>query len=213
MSNTVDIKFNNVKIGRYPVSCLKKINEINFKKTYMKVLSSKVMDMVSITFSNMLRNVSVKSGGIENTLIDSLKKAISIEEQIYTDGGIAVLSFDVLDAMLKIRGRNVGWWRVLESKNDTIINQRHMFISTRKNRQTPSVSNKFGEGFLVSRERYRGNNFKPHSYSIKDKRYVTKFIKELTKNTIDNEQFMDAVMRMTVISVINGNNSSGDKDE
>lgn len=215
MSNTVDISINGIKIGRFPVSVIKKINEENFKKTFMNVLQKKIMDIVAVSFSNMIRDVRVKTGGIETQLIEALKEAISIKEQIYTQDGIGILSFDILDRMLKMNNRNVGWWRVLESKEDFIVNQNYMFISTSKNKKksAPSLHNKFGEGYLISRSQYIGNNFRPHKYSIKDKRYVTKFVRELTKNTIDNEAFMDSVIRVTVITILYGIDKSGDSEQ
>jgi hypothetical protein len=213
MSNTVDISINGIKIGRFPISVIKKINEENFKKTFMNVLQKKIMDIVAVSFSNMIRDVKVKTGGIETQLIEALKEAISIKEQIYAQDGIGILSFDILDRMLKINNKNIGWWRVLESKEDFIVNQNYMFISTSKNKGTPSLHNKFGEGYLISRSKYIGNNFRPHKYSIKDKRYVTKFVRELTKNTIDNEAFMDSVIRVTVITILYGIDKSGDSEQ
>ena len=213
MSKTADISINGIKIGRFPVSSIKKINECNFKKTFMEVLQKKLMDIVAISFSDMLRGVRVKTGGVESMLIDALKEAISIREQIYTQDKIGILSFDVLDRILKINNRNVGWWRVLESKDDFIVNHNYMFISTRKNREAPSKRNKFGEGFLISRDKYIGNNFKPHRYSVKDKRYITKFVRELTRNTIDNEAFMDSVMRATIITILYSIDKSGENSD
>lgn len=208
MSDIATVRINGINIGRFPLHCVKRITEANFKLVYMNVLSSKIQDIVSVVFSDMIKRVSVKTGGIETMLIDALKESISIGRQLYTPNGIGILSFDVLDSMLKIDGRNVGWWRVLESREDIIRNNNYMFISTKNKkpdkRTSPSKKNKFGEGFLISRSRFRGINFKPHTYSIKDKRYVTGFIRDLTKNTIDNEAFMDSVMRTTIITILCG---------
>jgi hypothetical protein len=85
----------------------------------------------------------------------------------------------------------VGWWRVLESKKDEIVNNEYMFIPRRG-------IGKFKEGVLVSRDKISSSVFKPHKYSIKDKRYVTRFVNNLAKETIDNDIFMDNVMLATV---------------
>ena len=213
MSNTATVKINGVNIGKYPYHCIKRITEDNFRRVYMDVLSAKVRDFVSVIFSDMIKRVAVKTGGIENMLVDALKESISLGEQIYTPNGIGILSFDILDSMLKMEGKNVGWWRVLESKNDIIRNNNYMFISTRNKSISPNKNNKFGEGFLISRSKFKGNDFKPHTYSIRDKRYVTGFVRDLTKNTIENDAFMDSVMRTTIITILCGGFSSKEDGE
>ena len=213
MSNIATVKINGVNIGKYPYHCIKRITKENFKQVYMNVLSTKIRDFVSVVFSDMIKRVAVKTGGIETMLIDALKESISIGEQLYTPNGIGILSFDVLDSMLKMEGRNVGWWRVLESRSDIIRNDNYMFISTRNKQISPNKKNKFGEGFLISRNKFKGNNFKPHTYSIRDKRYITGFVRDLTKNTIDNEAFMDSVMRTTIITILCGGFNAKDGGE
>ena len=62
---------------------------------------------------------------------------------------------------------------------------------------------KFKEGFLINKNKLSSiNSFKPHRYSIRDKRYVTRFINNLAKETVDNEIFMDNVMLTAVTKML-----------
>lgn len=201
MSKFAKISFNGKFLINFPVEKLHLINSNIFKHYYNNVLSSAIQDKVAVCFSEMLRVASrkTKPNGEDKQLIEALKDAIQFKEQLYIDGKIGILSIDVLDKLLMIKeGRRagVGWWRVLESKQDNIVNNNYMFIPKRGR-------GKFKEGFLVEREKISTiGAFKPHSYSVKDKRYVTKFINNLTKETIDNENFMDRIMLLAVSKML-----------
>lgn len=210
MSMFAKISFNGRFLCNFPVEKLGLINEQRIKKYYVDTLTEMLQDAVASCFSELLVKASrgTKPGGEEIQLIEALKKSISIGEQMYIGNAIGILNLEVLDKLLMIRSgrrKGVGWWRVLESKQDIIRNNDYMFIPKRG-------AGKFKEGFLLSREHFvNSDKFRPHTYSVKDKRYITKFLKDITEQTLDNEIFMDNVMTVAVSKMLyNLNLHSGD---
>lgn len=217
MSKFAKISFNGRFICNFPEEKLRLINKDLIKKYYTDTLTNMIQEKVVVCFNEILSRASnsVKPGGQETRLIDALKESIEYRNQIYANDRIGILSFDVLDRLLEIKtgklaNRRIGWWRVFESKQDTIVNNDYMFIGK-------SGYGKFREGFLIHREDLNNkNNFKPFKYSIRDKRYVTKFILDITKETVDNEVFMDNVMFIAIskmfydLNLYSGQNPNGD---
>lgn len=201
MSKFAKIKFNGRFLCSFPIEKLGLINENMIKHYYSNALSEMIQDVVVTCFNELLTKASrnTKPGGEEVQLIEALKDAIQFKNQLYIDGNIGILSLERLDTLLRIeRGKRAGtgWWRVLESKEDYITNNQYMFIPKRG-------VGKFKEGFLINRNKLSSiDSFKPHRYSIRDKRYVTRFINNLAKETIDNEIFMDNVMLTAVTKML-----------
>lgn len=201
MSKFAKIKFNSRYLCSFPIEKLGLINEQMIKHYYSNALTEMIQDTVVTCFNELLVKASRgnKPGGEEIQLIEALKEAIQFKNQLYIDGNIGILSTDVLDKLLRIKNgkrAGVGWWRVLESKQDYIVNNNYMFISKKG-------FGKFREGFLVPKNKFQTiDNFVPHRYSISDKRYVTRFIKNLAKETIDNDIFMDNVMLAAVTKML-----------
>ena len=201
MSKFAKIKFNGRYLCSFPIEKLGLINEQMIKHYYSKALTEMIQDAVVTCFNELLVKASRgnKPGGEEVQLIEALKEAIQFKNQLYIDGNIGILSTDVLDKLLRIKNgkrAGVGWWRVLESKHDYIVNNNYMFIPKKG-------FGKFREGFLVPKNKFQTiGDFVPHRYSISDKRYVTRFIKNLAKETIDNDIFMDNVMLTAVTKML-----------
>lgn len=212
MSKFAKIKFNGRFVCNFPIEKLGLITKDMIKRYYYETLSEMIQDVVASCFNEMLIRASraTKPGGEETQLIEALKSAISFGEQLYIGDKIGVLNLGVMDRLLKIKNgkrAGVGWWRVLESKDDIITNEDYMFIP-KKGR------GKFKEGFLLHRDRISPSRFKPHSYSIKDKRYITKFLKDVTEQTLDNDIFMDNVMTVAVTKMLYDINlHSGERPE
>lgn len=201
MSKFAKIKFNGRYLCSFPIEKLGLINEQMIKHYYSNALTEMIQDAVVTCFNELLVKASRgnKPGGEEVQLIEALKEAIQFKNQLYIDGNIGILSTDVLDKLLRIKnGRRAGtgWWRVLESKQDYIVNNNYMFVPKKG-------FGKFREGFLVPKNKFQTiGDFVPHRYSISDKRYVTRFIKNLAKETIDNDIFMDNVMLAAVTKML-----------
>jgi hypothetical protein len=196
MSKFAKISFNGRFLCSFPIEKLSLINESIIKHYYTEALTEMIQDAVVTCFNELLAKASrsTKPGGEEVQLIEALKESIQFKNQLYINGEIGILSLETLDRLLRIKSgkrSGVGWWRVLESKKDEIVNNEYMFIPRRG-------IGKFKEGVLVSRDKISSSVFKPHKYSIKDKRYVTRFVNNLAKETIDNDIFMDNVMLATV---------------
>jgi hypothetical protein len=196
MSKFAKISFNGRFLCNFPIEKLGMINESIIKHYYTDALTNMIQDAVVTCFNELLTKASrsTKPGGEEIQLIEALKEAIQFKNQLYIEDNIGILSLDVLDSLLKIKsGKRAGhgWWRVLESKKDEIVNNEYMFIPKRQ-------KGKFKEGFLLNKDKISPDSFKPHKYSVRDKRYVTRFIENLSKETIDNEIFMDNVMMAAV---------------
>lgn len=132
----------------------------------------------------------------ETSLIQAFEKAL--DENKFEPNMISLISLDVLDAMLPNRKNpgGPGWWRVLERKTDMITNKGWVFVPAKKSASTPrGISGKHGEGFMLDASKYPGLSNRPHHrYSIKDKRYVTRFKSRLVDETIMNKAFGDRVM-------------------
>ena len=201
MSKFAKIKFNGRFLCSFPIEKLGLINKSIIKHYYSEALTNMIQDAVITCFNELLVKASrgTKPGGEETQLIEALKDAIQFKNQLYVDGNIGILSLGRLDTLLAIKNgkrKGVGWWRVLESKEDYITNNGYMFIPKRG-------YGKFKEGFLLQREKFKHiEGFKPHRYSIKDKRYVTKFVNNLLRETLDNEIFMDNVMLSAVTKML-----------
>lgn len=199
MSKFATIKFNGTFLCKFPIEKLGLIDKEKIKYYFTDTLIEMIQSSVSTCFNELLTKASrgTKPGGREIQLIEAFKMAINSNEQMYIGDKIGILNFDVMDKLLTIKygkRKGTGWWRVLESRQDTIINNNYMFIP-KKNR------GKFNEGLLIPR--IPGiRKFKPHTYSIKDKRYITNFLKNLTKETIDNKLFMDNVMFVAVSKML-----------
>lgn len=201
MSKFAKIKFNGRFLCSFPVEKLGLINDKIIKHYYSMALTEMIQDSVVTCFNELLNMASrrTKPGGEEKQLIEALKDAIQFKNQLYIDGNIGILSIEKLDTLLRIKNgkrAGTGWWRVLESKDDYITNNQYMFIPKRG-------AGKFKEGVLVNRSKFSSlDSFKPHRYSIRDKRYVTRFVRNLTKETLDNEVFMDNVMLTAVTKML-----------
>lgn len=199
MSKFAKIKFNGRFICRFPIEKLGLINEHIIKHYYVTALTEMIQGAVITCFNELLTRASrgTRPGGSEIQLIEALKESIQFRNQLYVDGNIGILSFDVLDKLLMIKNgkrKGIGWWRVLESKDDYITNNKYTFIPKRG-------IGKFREGILVKMEN-KYSTRKPHTYSIKDKRYVTRFLRSISKETLNNELFMDNVMLKAVTKMM-----------
>ena len=201
MSKFATIKFNGRFLCKFPIEKLGLIDGDKIKHYFTQTLTNMIQDSVVTCFNELLTRASrgTKPGGKEIQLIEAIKKAIDIGEQVYIGDRIGIFNFDVMDRLLMIKEgkrKGFGWWRVLESKQDTIVNNDYMFIPKRD-------TGKFGEGFLLNRRDIRSvSKFKPHTYSIKNKRYITKFLKDITSETLDNNLFMDTVMFVAVSKML-----------
>lgn len=201
MSKMAKVSFCGQYIGTYSIDKLKKINSNLFKDCYWFVFKIMFREAVKNEFDNMMGFVARvgKTGGKYPRLYKAYNEAIEFSKQIDDDNTLRMFSFSVLDNLLEAIGskgkkKGYGWWRILEDKRDEIVNNKYSFV--------PGEKGKFGEGFMIERS---GENSKrePHRYSIRDKRFITRFVKNVFVNTLDNEEFMDSVMKSAVIMMIN----------
>lgn len=200
MSKFASIRFNGRFLCKFPVEKLGMIDENKIKYYFTKTLTSMIQDSVVTCFNELLVRASrgTRPGGTEVQLVDAIKRAINSKEQIYIGDKIGIFNLDIMDRLLMVKNgkmKGLGWWRVLESKRDIIINNDYMFIP-KKNK------GKFGEGFLLKRGNITSDKFKPHTYSVRDKRYITRFLKDITNETLDNKSFMDTVMFVAVSKML-----------
>jgi hypothetical protein len=200
MSRLARVSFCGEYIGTYSIDKLKRINSNLFKECYWFVFKIMFREVVKDEFDRMMGFVSRvgRAGGKYPRLYKGYSEAMEISNQIDDNDTLRMLSFSVLDRLLEAIGKNgerkgYGWWRILEDKRDEIVNNRYSFV--------PSNVGKLEEGFLVERTG-ENVNMKPHKYSIKDKRFITRFVKNVSTNTLDNEDFMDSVMRSAVLLMI-----------
>lgn len=167
------------------------------EECYRISLITNMQKAIQTRIEELKRSIKTKSRyDGEATLIQAFNQAL--EKNKFDRNMISLISLDVLDAMLPNRKNpgGPGWWRVLERKTDMITNKGWVFVPAKKSAGTPrGVSGKHGEGFMLDASRFTNLSNRPHHrYSIKDKRYVTRFKSRLVDDTIMNKVFGDRVM-------------------
>lgn len=189
------VDYNGHSLGTFPVGALSVINEEMLKDLYIESMKNRTMDVLEYLVNDMISSVAHRrnfkySGYDAMSLRDAYLEAFDDRNCIFTSDYIGLIPMTVLDKLLEMKnGSGKGWWRIIESDENTITNNNYMFIPVNK-------TGHHGEGFLISREdaiRRGIKNFVPHSYSISDKRYITKFIDRF-EDEFFSEGFLSYVM-------------------
>ena len=200
MSNVLaKIYLNDIYIGQVTAFQLEKMNKEMVDRCFYSAIQGRMYDSVKRRLDEMKASMTTRARTDGESTLSAAYLA-AIEQSDLSDIRVMrLISLDVLDGRLprtkkgkKISGR--GWWTTLEGDEDTVEVKGYVFVPMRK-KEGRSVG-KHNEGVLLDVSKNKGLSSLPfHSYSIKDKRYLSKFKTRVVDDTVRNKFFMDAVMK------------------
>lgn len=188
----VDVFFDDkIPLGELTVRQVRGITQELFEECYSISLHSGIKQFFFKRIEELKAKVKIKTKYAYNDWDEPLlleAYLAAAEESVFGRNVIKLISLDMLDMLLptKKTGKR-GWWRVLESEQETITVKGYRFVPKKP-------TGKHGEGFLKKIDRRKDKNAKEHTYSIRDKRYLTKFQMGMIEDTIANKMFLDSVM-------------------
>lgn len=195
------IFLNGVLIGTLDASQMHGLTKQLVEESYFESMKDNLINIARSRRDEMISSIAVKARfDNEPILVQAFKEAS--KKSVFGRNEMRFIDLAILDSMLPRRKRGDivpgrGWWAVLEGKKDIVETTGYTFIPfSEEKKKTLSSRGKHGEGILLEIARNPSLAEMPvHSYSIKDKRYLTKFKTRLVDDMVKNKAFMDKVIR------------------